>query len=118
MSSLASQSDTCASLGSYGSWTKSCMTLRTLNYGNYGIFLIMGNAGFCPSAVLICYYYSSSCTMSILVVDDVEGLEFKMYWSSAKPDALRSMADSPKFVQHSWQVGKNSKKQLPMLLKL
>ena len=28
------------------------MTLRTLNYGNYGIFLIMGNAGFCPSAVL------------------------------------------------------------------
>ena len=28
------------------------MTLRTLNYGNYGIFLIMGNAGFRPSAVL------------------------------------------------------------------
>ena len=27
------------------------MALRTLNYGNYGIFLIMGNAGFCPSAV-------------------------------------------------------------------
>ena len=27
------------------------MTLRTLSYGNYGIFLIMGNAGFCPSAV-------------------------------------------------------------------
>ena len=22
------------------------MTLRTLNYGNYGIFLIMGHAGF------------------------------------------------------------------------
>ena len=30
------------------------MTLRTLNYGNYGIFLIMGNAGFCPSTVLPC----------------------------------------------------------------
>ena len=28
------------------------MTLRTLNYGNYGIFLIMGHAGFCPSTVL------------------------------------------------------------------
>ena len=27
------------------------MTLRTLNYGDYGIFLIMGHAGFCPSAV-------------------------------------------------------------------
>ena len=27
------------------------MTLRTLNYGNYGIFVIMGNAGFCPSTV-------------------------------------------------------------------
>ena len=31
------------------------MTLRTLNYGNYGIFLIMGNAGFCPSTVT--YYF-------------------------------------------------------------
>ena len=29
------------------------MTLRTLNYGNYGIFLIMGNAGFCPSTVVM-----------------------------------------------------------------
>ena len=27
------------------------MTLRTLNYGNYGIFPIKGNAGFCPSTV-------------------------------------------------------------------
>ena len=27
------------------------MTLRTLNYGNHGIFLITGNAGFCPSTV-------------------------------------------------------------------
>ena len=27
------------------------MTLRTLNYGNYGIFLIMGSAGFCPSTL-------------------------------------------------------------------
>ena len=27
------------------------MTLRTLNYGNYGIFLTMGNAGLCPSTV-------------------------------------------------------------------
>ena len=34
------------------------MTLRTLNYGNYGIFLIMGNAGFCPSAVLLPFFHS------------------------------------------------------------
>ena len=27
------------------------MTLRTLKYGNYGIFLIVGHAGFCPSTV-------------------------------------------------------------------
>ena len=27
-------------------------TLRTLNYGNSSIFLIMGNAGFIPSAVV------------------------------------------------------------------
>ena len=29
------------------------MTLRTLNYGNYCMFLMMGNAGFCPSAVIL-----------------------------------------------------------------
>ena len=29
------------------------MTLRTLNYENYSIFLIMGNAGFCPSTVVL-----------------------------------------------------------------
>ena len=29
------------------------MTLRTLNDGNYGIFLIMGNAGFCPSTGIL-----------------------------------------------------------------
>ena len=34
------------------------MTLRTLNYGNYGIFLIMGNAGFCPSTVEVFRLYS------------------------------------------------------------
>ena len=37
----------------YGGWTKTCMTLRNLNYGNYGTFLILGNAGFCPSTVCI-----------------------------------------------------------------
>ena len=35
------------------------MTLRTLNYGNYGIFLIMGHAGFCPSAVS--WFWGPSC---------------------------------------------------------
>ena len=30
---------------------KSCITLRTLNYGNDGIFLIMGNTGFIPSTL-------------------------------------------------------------------
>ena len=29
------------------------MTLSTLNYGNYGIFLIMGHEGFCPSTVAL-----------------------------------------------------------------
>ena len=28
---------------------KACITLRTLNYGNYGILLIMGSAGFITS---------------------------------------------------------------------
>ena len=29
------------------------MTLRTLNYGNYGIVLIMGSAGFISSTVVL-----------------------------------------------------------------
>ena len=48
------------------------MTLRTLNYGNYGIFLIVGNAGFCPSTVpslAICQQPAS-----ILVYELLEGL--------------------------------------------
>ena len=32
---------------------KSCITFRTLNYGNYGVFLIMGDAGFISSTVII-----------------------------------------------------------------
>ena len=32
------------------------LILRTLNYGNYGIFLIMGNAGFLSSTV-VCEYW-------------------------------------------------------------
>ena len=30
---------------------KTCMSLRTLNYGSYGIFLILGSAGFRSSTV-------------------------------------------------------------------
>ena len=39
------------------------MTLRTLNYGNYGTFLIMGNAGFCPSTIVFIsyWYYVARC---------------------------------------------------------
>ena len=31
---------------------KSCMTFRSINYGNYGMFLVMGNAGFISSTVV------------------------------------------------------------------
>ena len=37
----------------------SCNTSRTLNYGNYGIFLIMGNAGFTSSTVVLPLAHSS-----------------------------------------------------------
>ena len=36
---------------------------RTLDYGNYGIFLIMGNARFCPSTVRLDIVRSNSCMM-------------------------------------------------------
>ena len=32
---------------------KPCITFRTLKYGNYGLFLDMGNAGFIPSTVVL-----------------------------------------------------------------
>ena len=32
---------------------KSCTTLRTLNYGNYGLSLFMSNAGFMSSTVVV-----------------------------------------------------------------
>ena len=32
------------------------MTLSTLNYGNYGIFLSMGNAGFIPSTIVVPFW--------------------------------------------------------------
>ena len=51
------------------------MTLRTLNYGNYGIFLIMGNAGFCPSTVVQAFLGFS--------------LELKMQVSGSKDDGVR-----------------------------
>ena len=49
------------------------MTLRILNYGNYGIFLIMGNAGFCPSAVslgfpLNLYWYFGGLLLWLLLL--------------------------------------------------
>ena len=37
------------------------MTLRTLSYGNYGIFLVMGNAGFIPSTVVLVFLQASRC---------------------------------------------------------
>ena len=42
------------------------MTLRTLNYGNHGIFFIMGNAGFISSTVLLAL--TSTGTRTVLVV--------------------------------------------------
>ena len=37
-----------------------------LNYGNYGIFLIMGHAGFCPSAVVIMVMRSQPTGLEII----------------------------------------------------
>ena len=52
------------------------MTLRTLNYGNYGIFLIMGNAGFCPSAVLVHFQgFGNLQTLWLAGLSSVEGPE-------------------------------------------
>ena len=38
-----------------------CITFRTLNYGNYGIFLIMGNKGFISSALVRVYWQIWTC---------------------------------------------------------
>ena len=41
-----------------------CIILRTLNYGNYGIFLIMGNAGFASSTIPS----ASTCSFVLMVL--------------------------------------------------
>ena len=51
------------------------MTLRTLNYGNYGIFLIMGNAGFCPSTVGIQQFGTKA--WAVCGLRKAEGLKFE-----------------------------------------
>ena len=54
-------------------------TLRTLNYGNYGIFLSMGHAGFLSSTV--------SCLCIVLITDAIKpfylGLQGFGVWGSA-----------------------------------
>ena len=53
------------------------MTLRTLNYGNYGIFLIMGNAGFCPSTV-VTFQSALTCGATLDTVFPISALSFLM----------------------------------------
>ena len=57
------------------------MTLRTLNYGSYGIFLIMGNAGFCPSTILLPFFHSLLTKGRVLSLRD-ELVEFRVALSS------------------------------------
>ena len=63
------------------------MTLRTLNYGNYGIFLIMGNAGFCPSAVSPVQEEDSllNCSMIQPTPPKVHVLSTKKLWTTLNP---------------------------------
>ena len=53
--------------GKVDAWYKSCSTVRTLSYGNYGIVLIMSNAGFISSTKsLLMEKRSSSGAISML----------------------------------------------------
>ena len=59
------------------------MTLRTLNYGNYGIFFIMGTAGFCPSTVV-------TRGLSIKVLQDNRFMNQEIYVKAQKPQISNS----------------------------
>ena len=51
---------------------KSCITLKALNYGNYGIFLIMGNGGFISSTVVtVLFLLLVGLSLPFLVGDSV-----------------------------------------------
>ena len=67
------------------------MALRTLNYGNYGIFLIMGNAGFCPSTVsmltIITLTVTRSLSKSTRAFKHV-AIMVTSFWSSRKARVL------------------------------
>ena len=45
----------------------SCITLRTLDHGHYGIFLIMGNGGFISSTVAFVGRWGLGCLVSISI---------------------------------------------------
>ena len=71
------------------------MTLRTLNYGNYGIFLIMGNAGFCPSTVSV-----------IIEAPTLNRLKKPVKESEAFPDVPEKQTESlAKTVGGVWVLG-------------
>ena len=55
------------------------MTLRTRNYGNYGIFLIMGDAGFTSSTVV---------HSSLVIVED-------RYTGGTAPGATKGLSGYP-----------------------
>ena len=54
---------------------ETCITLRTLNYGNYGIFLMMGNAGFMSSTV----FRGSKTRVFLNQIPTLEGLRLKVH---------------------------------------
>ena len=62
------------------------MTLRTLDYGTYGIFLILGHAGFWPPAVvsLGSFFGVSSVLNDVQVGLDVQGSGLGTYSRSQK----------------------------------
>ena len=74
------------------------MTLRTLNYGNYGIFLLMGHAGFCPSTVSN-QQASQAFTLHLFLRRKRQGLSLSM---AVELEALRTPIELPGFLVHGW----------------
>ena len=71
----------------------SCITLRTLNYGNYGIFLMMGNAGFTPSTVIT--RRRSKIVIIIMTVKTVKTINNNSAIKPAGMDALTVSEKEP-----------------------
>ena len=84
---------------SYGWWYKSCITLRTLNYGSYGLFLIWGDAGFTSLTV------APEINTEILIAEGMKTRFGKQKRTDIPASGFHVLWDSTLYMPCMWSSG-------------